>query len=123
MSKLSFPRKLMQRFLKHLESRAGQSIPIDSIRGHVVPAGGFDRNIAKGRVILVGDAAGFVNPVTGEGMYYAIKSGQLAAKAAIDHIQASDSDIIVANSYVQACDDIFGEDLQIALKVSLHFSK
>jgi flavin-dependent dehydrogenase len=32
-------------------------------------------------VLLVGDAAGFVEPVTGEGIGYAIESGLLAAEA------------------------------------------
>jgi len=32
-------------------------------------------------VLLVGDAAGLVNPITGEGIYYAILSGLLVAKA------------------------------------------
>ena len=38
---------------------------------------------AKTRVLLAGDAAGFVDPLTGEGIYGAIASGQAAA-AAID---------------------------------------
>jgi len=31
--------------------------------------------------VLIGDAAGHVNPLTGEGIYYAMKGGKLAAKA------------------------------------------
>ncbi len=30
---------------------------------------------------MVGDAAGFVDPVTGEGLYYALRSGELLARA------------------------------------------
>lgn len=32
-------------------------------------------------VVLIGDAAGFANPITGEGIYYAILSGYYAGKA------------------------------------------
>ncbi len=35
----------------------------------------------QGRVLLVGDAAGFVDPLTGEGIYGAVRSGQAAAAA------------------------------------------
>lgn len=35
-------------------------------------------------VLLVGDAAGFVDPVTGEGITFAIQSGQIAARALLD---------------------------------------
>ncbi len=31
--------------------------------------------------VLIGDAAGHVNPITGEGIYYSMKGGKLAAKA------------------------------------------
>jgi flavin-dependent dehydrogenase len=33
-------------------------------------------------VLLAGDAGSFVDPLTGEGIYYALKSGQFAAEAA-----------------------------------------
>jgi len=35
--------------------------------------------IQRGRVLLLGDSAGLTNPLSGEGIYYAIKSAQLAA--------------------------------------------
>lgn len=44
----------------------------------------FKRTVKRsvfGNVLLVGDSAGFVSPLTGEGLYYAIKGGQLAAEA------------------------------------------
>ncbi|MBS1855480.1 MAG: NAD(P)/FAD-dependent oxidoreductase [Acidobacteria bacterium] len=34
--------------------------------------------------LAVGDAAGLVDPITGEGLYYAIRSGDLAARSLID---------------------------------------
>jgi len=37
------------------------------------------------RVLLVGDAAGFVSPVSGEGLFYGIRSGVLAAEAIKQH--------------------------------------
>jgi geranylgeranyl reductase family protein len=42
--------------------------------------GGFMRD----RILLAGDAAGFVEPFSGEGITFAIMSGQLAAKALLD---------------------------------------
>jgi flavin-dependent dehydrogenase len=33
--------------------------------------------------MAVGDAAGLVDPITGEGLYYAMRSGDLAAKALV----------------------------------------
>ena len=39
---------------------------------------------ARGRALLVGDAAGLVDPLTGDGMYEAFVSARLAAEAALD---------------------------------------
>ncbi len=38
-------------------------------------------SLHRGRALLVGDAAALVDPFLGEGIYYAIQSGQLAARA------------------------------------------
>ncbi len=54
--------------------RHGFVIPIRPRRGAFI-----DKNI-----LLVGDAAGFADPVTGEGISFAIRSGLLAAQALID---------------------------------------
>ncbi len=48
-------------------------------RGHLVPLGGVDRVLHKGRVLLAGDAAGLAEPLTGEGIYYAVRSAKIAA--------------------------------------------
>lgn len=39
--------------------------------------------LARGRLLLAGDAAGFCEPITGEGLYYALRSGQRAALAVL----------------------------------------
>jgi geranylgeranyl reductase family protein len=47
---------------------------------HKIPMGGPYTNLVSDRLILCGDAGGFVFPGTGEGIYYAIKSGRIAAE-------------------------------------------
>ncbi|MDA8334918.1 MAG: NAD(P)/FAD-dependent oxidoreductase [Peptococcaceae bacterium] len=50
--------------------------------GHLLPADGHRcRPVARDRVLLVGDAASLVDPLSGEGIYYALWSARLAAKA------------------------------------------
>jgi geranylgeranyl reductase family protein len=49
-------------------------------RGHRVPLGGQFARYHAPRALLVGDAAGLVDPFTAEGIYYAIRSGQIAAE-------------------------------------------
>lgn len=50
---------------------------------HHIPIGGPVRTTAKGRVLLAGDAGGFVNGFSAEGIYYAMVSGDLAAAAIV----------------------------------------
>ena len=49
--------------------------------GYLIPLAPRRGPLARGRVLLAGDAAGLVDPVTAEGISHAILSGQLAATA------------------------------------------
>ncbi|MGL5817833.1 MAG: NAD(P)/FAD-dependent oxidoreductase [Phycicoccus sp.] len=50
--------------------------------GHHLPLSGWRCQMPDGPTLLVGDAAGLVNPLTGEGIYYAVATGVLAGRAA-----------------------------------------
>jgi len=57
---------------------------LESVRGHRLPLRRAGFVPARGRALLVGDAAGLVDPLTGDGMYEAFVSAKLAAEAALD---------------------------------------
>jgi geranylgeranyl reductase family protein len=50
-------------------------------RGHHLPLSGFRWHQPDGRLLLAGDAAGLINPMTGEGIYYAVATGIAAGRA------------------------------------------
>lgn len=54
----------------------------EGMKGHFLPFGDYRRRPGRGNVLLAGDAAGFVDPITGEGIAHALRSGRLAAEAA-----------------------------------------
>ncbi|MEV4457473.1 geranylgeranyl reductase family protein [Microbispora sp. NPDC049633] len=56
---------------------------VRDLRAHHLPLSSGRPAPGAGRVLLAGDAANLVNPLTGEGIYYALLSGRLAAEAAI----------------------------------------
>jgi geranylgeranyl reductase family protein len=56
------------------------------IKGHALPFYSPGRAICSERIAAVGDAAHLVDPLTGEGIHYAIVSGRLAAETALDAI-------------------------------------
>ena len=49
--------------------------------GYLIPLAPRREPLARGRILLVGDAAGLADPITAEGISYALQSGQLAADA------------------------------------------
>jgi geranylgeranyl reductase family protein len=54
---------------------------LDALRGHRLPIRRPGSTVAGERALLVGDAAGLVDPVSGDGMYECFVSARLAAEA------------------------------------------
>ncbi|HJR37542.1 MAG TPA: geranylgeranyl reductase family protein [Nocardioidaceae bacterium] len=61
-------------------------------RGHQLPLSSGSWRPVDGRILLAGDAAGLVNPMTGEGIYYAVATGLAAGRAAAEAIAAGEPD-------------------------------
>lgn len=57
-------------------------------RGHHLPLSTWRWDQPDGPVLLVGDAAGLVNPMTGEGIYYAVATGIAAGRTAARAVRA-----------------------------------
>ncbi len=74
----------LQSVLKHVMKRYG--ILLDAGQhGHPLPIYTRREQLNTVRTFLVGDAAGLVDPFTGEGIRFAIKSGRMAAEAILAH--------------------------------------
>jgi geranylgeranyl reductase family protein len=56
---------------------------LTAVRGHRLPMRRTLAGLASGRVAAIGDAAGLVDPLTGDGMYEALLSARLAAEAVL----------------------------------------
>jgi geranylgeranyl reductase family protein len=68
------------RLAAYIRSRYGDAQGEDVI-GQYAGFGAGRHKISATRVFLVGDAGGFADPLTGEGIYFAVVSGQAAAEA------------------------------------------
>lgn len=79
--------------------------------GHMLPSlesrGWRNNRLAGDGWIAVGDAGGLVDPITGEGLYYAIRSGDLASQVLIQDEQPAAN----AEAYRQLITRDFGLDL------------
>ena len=78
-------RTLLTRWLaesRFARERLGDDPQLSEVRGGVIPTG-RRRRTAPG-ILLVGDAAGVADPFTAEGIFQAIRSARLAARALIE---------------------------------------
>ena len=71
--------------------------------------------------VLIGDAAGFADPITGEGIYYAFKSADLLADVLRDSGHRRNVYNKAAASYETQWREVFGRDLEHASYRLPHF--
>jgi geranylgeranyl reductase family protein len=71
-------RGTVEKVMKNCEDSYGGVVSRSTLTAHPLPLYPR-RRLHTRRTLLVGDAAGFVNPITGEGMSYAFSSANLAA--------------------------------------------
>lgn len=80
------------RLHSYVQMRCGDAI-LEDVMGQYAGFGAGCHRPSSARIFLVGDAGGFVDPLTGEGIYFAIVSGQAAAgaigEALVTNAQAS----------------------------------
>jgi geranylgeranyl reductase family protein len=87
------------------------------LHSHIIPAGGIKRRITSPRVILSGDSAGFVDSFYGEGIAYAIRSGQIAVEV-ISEIILNNKDLKTLKNYEVICKSEFIDNLKYSLMLS-----
>lgn len=74
-------------FLARSEPLFGWSrMKVKGRRSGLIPCGGPLKTIAAPGVLLVGDAAGWVSPMTGGGIRFALRYGRRAAALVADHL-------------------------------------
>ena len=106
---LPHPKKTMLDFLN--ENNFNNKYKLHS---HIIPAGGIKRKITSSRVVLSGDSAGFVDSFLGEGIAYAIRSGQIAVEV-ISKIILNNNDMETIKNYEIICKSEFIDNLNYSL--------
>ncbi|MCK9220464.1 MAG: geranylgeranyl reductase family protein [Bacteroidales bacterium] len=85
--------QFMNYFMDGLQNFSS-SIPhyeTSSLKSWPIPVRVKKSRFINDKVVVVGDAGGLTDPLTGEGIYYAIRSGKLAAEACSDYLQGKSS--------------------------------
>ena len=89
------------RQLPHLARRLAGARPIEPVRA-MGPLAYEVLTPRHGGVLLVGDAAGFFDPFTGEGIFSALRSAELAVETAVRALRAGDCSREALAGYARA---------------------
>lgn len=81
----------------------------------LMPLAGVVRPSYARRLMLVGDAAGHCSPITGEGIFYSMMAGELAAITVRDAIEKNDISATQLGKYEKRWTKEFGSDLKWGL--------
>lgn len=84
---------------------------------YTIPVGGPNHKTYTNRILLCGDAGGFVNAFTAEGIYYAMVSSECAARTAEDSIKLNDFSSKQFRKYELLWKKEIGLDLAKSVKI------
>lgn len=84
------------------------------MRGHHLPVRAPGAPLAEGNALLVGDAAGLLDPLTGEGIYAALWSGRAAALHVAQYL---DGGVPNLHGYAEALERELAPELESARRV------
>jgi flavin-dependent dehydrogenase len=82
------------------------------IRGCFIPVSRMRDRAYGERTMLAGDAAGFVDSFSGEGIRFAIASGKIAAEIAVEAFTRGSFSAQFLSNYQNRCNSSFGDDLK-----------
>jgi geranylgeranyl reductase family protein len=85
---------------------------------HLIPTCTEGSLIWQDRALLLGDAAGLTDPLTGEGIYYSIRSAQLAAPVIKNYLTQAGTGL---QDYQQLVEKEIVSELRIARTLSKYF--
>lgn len=88
---------------------------LQDLRGHRLPLWGPGRRVASGGAALVGDAAGLVEALLGEGIYSALASAHLLAPVVARYLDGGAGDL---EAYQHALDRELAPSLQRAARIA-----
>jgi geranylgeranyl reductase family protein len=88
--------EIFREYLMLLGVEGAQAVPL---HGHPLPYGNALADPCAGRLLLAGDAGGFVEPLFGEGIFYALATGAHAATAVCRALARGGEATVAAREY------------------------
>jgi len=94
-----------------------KNVKIIEERIGAIPVGGALEKLATDRVLLVGDAARQVNPLTGGGIAYGMESGKMISDTLVEAFEKENfSDKFLSKKYGKLWQDAYGKSFGLGIK-------
>lgn len=93
---------------------------LPKLRGHLLPVFESLPPLTAHRVLLIGDAAGFIDAFSGQGICYALESGIISAQTAFRIVKQSQALTTASSQYRSQILQRFGEELRCSWSVMRH---
>ena len=102
-----------------LKERFKEATPLEKVQGFRLPMGSTKRRISGNRTILLGDAAGMIDPFSGEGIGNAIRCGRFGADHVLEAFEKND----FSAEFNKAYDKFIYHKMWSELKISTGMQK
>jgi geranylgeranyl reductase family protein len=120
-------KNLQHHYALYIQALKKQQLIPNNLNTSVTHGGVFPtcpaKKITANRVVLCGDAGGLVNPSTGEGIYYAMCSGEIAAKTAIKALEHDETNVRLLKRYQRQWNHEFHSDFSLFSKTSKYWNR
>ena len=117
LSRLRDGMDLFNGFVKRVQALEGFKVP--KPQAHLIPLGGAVKVASvRDRILLTGDSAGFAEPLLGEGIYFSIWGGQMAAQVAAEANRLERYDGRFLTTYEKRWRKAFGVDFDVAYDIA-----
>ncbi len=87
-------------------------------RAAPIPTGGPSGPVSRPGVLAIGDCTGLISPLSGDGIYYAIRSGQMAASTMDGALEKGDLTAKAMAAYGREFKRAFNKEMDILTKVA-----
>lgn len=96
-------RELLEDFLERQSPRLQSAERVGRVRAWSLPIAPRPIPVSAPGLLLAGDAGGFIDPLSGEGIWQALHTGVLAGEVAVDALKRHDLSAPLQRRYQRAC--------------------
>jgi geranylgeranyl reductase family protein len=106
----------------YVRAALGPNVRIDKMRAAPLRLGGVPKSYAD-HVLLVGDAAGQIDPLTGEGIHFAMDAAEMAAQVLIDALAKGDLGAASLKLYEDHWRQAFGREFYWSARIAKFYAR